>query len=141
MPSTCLKWHSLIWKLPDIKKNEVCKDERLMGMINFMQANYQMITLSDMAAQFHLSEPYISKYIRMDALIISSSMPTPQKISPLQVILTYAIAFEEEPCVWSVPYLPVDPKDVGRTYDSDVIRINSQSGKVVGADFWHIGKI
>ncbi len=26
-------------------------------------------------------------------------------------------------------YLPVDPKDVGRTYDGDVIRINSQSGK------------
>ena len=51
-------------KLPDIKKNEVCKDERLMDMINFMQANYQTITLPDMAAQFHLSEPYISKYIR-----------------------------------------------------------------------------
>ncbi len=31
--------------------------------------------------------------------------------------------------VWDVPYLPIDPKDVGRTYDSDVIRINSQSGK------------
>lgn len=31
--------------------------------------------------------------------------------------------------VWSVPYLPIDPKDVGREYDSDVIRINSQSGK------------
>ena len=30
---------------------------------------------------------------------------------------------------WSVPYLPDDPKDVGRTYDGDVIRINSQSGK------------
>lgn len=30
---------------------------------------------------------------------------------------------------WSIPYLPIDPKDVGRTYDSDVIRINSQSGK------------
>lgn len=30
---------------------------------------------------------------------------------------------------WSVPYLPIDPMDVGRTYDSDVIRINSQSGK------------
>ena len=30
---------------------------------------------------------------------------------------------------WSVPYLPIDPEDVGRTYDSDVIRINSQSGK------------
>lgn len=31
--------------------------------------------------------------------------------------------------IWSVPYLPIDPKDVGRTYDSDVIRFNSQSGK------------
>lgn len=31
--------------------------------------------------------------------------------------------------IWNVPYLPIDPKDVGRTYDSDVIRINSQSGK------------
>ncbi|MCR5835424.1 MAG: 2-isopropylmalate synthase [Lachnospiraceae bacterium] len=30
---------------------------------------------------------------------------------------------------WTVPYLPIDPKDVGRTYDGDVIRINSQSGK------------
>ena len=28
-----------------------------------------------------------------------------------------------------VPYLPIDPKDFGREYDSDVIRINSQSGK------------
>ncbi|MFI3172076.1 MAG: 2-isopropylmalate synthase [Eubacteriales bacterium] len=30
---------------------------------------------------------------------------------------------------WTVPYLPIDPQDVGRSYDSDVIRINSQSGK------------
>lgn len=30
---------------------------------------------------------------------------------------------------WDVPYLPINPQDVGRTYDSDVIRINSQSGK------------
>jgi 2-isopropylmalate synthase len=29
---------------------------------------------------------------------------------------------------WRVPYLPIDPKDLGRTYDS-IIRINSQSGK------------
>lgn len=31
--------------------------------------------------------------------------------------------------MWTVPYLPIDPQDVGRRYDSDVIRINSQSGK------------
>ncbi len=30
---------------------------------------------------------------------------------------------------WTVPYLPIDPKDVGREYKTDVIRINSQSGK------------
>ena len=30
---------------------------------------------------------------------------------------------------WTVPYIPVDPTDIGRTYDADVIRINSQSGK------------
>lgn len=30
--------------------------------------------------------------------------------------------------LWEVPYLPIDPKDVGRTYE-DVIRVNSQSGK------------
>ena len=30
---------------------------------------------------------------------------------------------------WTVPYLPIDPHDVGRRYDGDVIRINSQSGK------------
>jgi 2-isopropylmalate synthase len=29
---------------------------------------------------------------------------------------------------WEVPYLPVDPKDIGRTYEA-VIRVNSQSGK------------
>ncbi|MCR5304980.1 MAG: 2-isopropylmalate synthase [Oscillospiraceae bacterium] len=30
---------------------------------------------------------------------------------------------------WTVPYLPIDPADVGRVYETDVIRINSQSGK------------
>ncbi len=30
---------------------------------------------------------------------------------------------------WCVPYLPIDPEDVGRVYEADVIRINSQSGK------------
>ena len=31
--------------------------------------------------------------------------------------------------VWNVPYLPIDPSDIGRVYEADVIRINSQSGK------------
>ena len=30
---------------------------------------------------------------------------------------------------WTVPYIPIDPRDINRTYDADVIRVNSQSGK------------
>ena len=36
---------------------------------------------------------------------------------------------EKHPEHWTVPYLPIDPSDLGRNYDADVIRINSQSGK------------
>ncbi len=36
---------------------------------------------------------------------------------------------EQEEAYWTCPYLYIDPHDVGRAYDADVIRINSQSGK------------
>lgn len=37
---------------------------------------------------------------------------------------------EENDCkYWNVPYIPIDPHDINRTYDADVIRVNSQSGK------------
>ncbi len=36
---------------------------------------------------------------------------------------------ENNPEYWTVPYLPIDPRDLGREYEGDVIRINSQSGK------------
>ena len=34
-----------------------------------------------------------------------------------------------EPDKWNVPYIPIDPHDISREYEADVIRINSQSGK------------
>ncbi|ADQ85082.1 2-isopropylmalate synthase [Methylovorus sp. MP688] len=37
-------------------------------------------------------------------------------------------AAQQPDTLWEVPYLPIDPHDVGRTYDS-IIRVNSQSGK------------
>ncbi len=37
-------------------------------------------------------------------------------------------AVQQADALWNVPYLPIDPADVGRSYDS-VIRVNSQSGK------------
>ncbi len=39
-----------------------------------------------------------------------------------------AFAARQEGDVWQMPYLPIDPKDLGRSYDA-VIRVNSQSGK------------
>ncbi|HET9517831.1 MAG TPA: 2-isopropylmalate synthase, partial [Actinoplanes sp.] len=39
-----------------------------------------------------------------------------------------AAGVEVDAFTWGVPYLPIDPKDVGRTYEA-VIRVNSQSGK------------
>ncbi len=36
---------------------------------------------------------------------------------------------EKEQHLWNVPYIPIDPHDISRTYDADVIRVNSQSGK------------
>jgi 2-isopropylmalate synthase len=36
---------------------------------------------------------------------------------------------EKNPKYWNVPYLLIDPKDIGREYEGDIIRINSQSGK------------
>ena len=36
---------------------------------------------------------------------------------------------ETDASTWSVPYIPIDPRDISRTYDADVIRVNSQSGK------------
>jgi len=38
------------------------------------------------------------------------------------------MAVQKENTLWYVPYLPIDPKDVGRSYES-IIQINSQSGK------------
>lgn len=38
------------------------------------------------------------------------------------------LAVQQPDALWQIPYLPIDPTDVGRTYES-VIRVNSQSGK------------
>ncbi|MCH5332767.1 MAG: 2-isopropylmalate synthase [Agathobacter sp.] len=51
-------------KLPMIETSEGSQDERLTAMLNYIQNNYQEVTLESMAEQFHLSEPYISKYIK-----------------------------------------------------------------------------
>lgn len=39
-----------------------------------------------------------------------------------------AFAARQDSDIWNIPYLPIDPKDLGRSYEA-VIRVNSQSGK------------
>jgi 2-isopropylmalate synthase len=39
-----------------------------------------------------------------------------------------ALSSRKDDMIWDMPYLPIDPKDVGRSYEA-VIRVNSQSGK------------
>ena len=51
-------------KLPQLQNEKAAKDDRLVTMINYIQANYQKVTLEDMAREFHLSTPYVSKYIK-----------------------------------------------------------------------------
>lgn len=45
-----------------------------------------------------------------------------------QDAIAKGFAAQKADAPWRVPYLPIDPKDVGRTYDS-IVRVNSQSGK------------
>ena len=45
-----------------------------------------------------------------------------------QDAINKGFAVQKQDALWEVPYLPIDPADVGRTYES-VIRVNSQSGK------------
>lgn len=48
-----------------------------------------------------------------------------------QDAITKGMKWREEthPDRWTVPYLAIDPTDIGRKYESDIIRVNSQSGK------------
>lgn len=51
-------------KIPKVQHNENIQDDRLIEMLNYIQTNYKDVTLDGMAEYFHLSEPYISKYVK-----------------------------------------------------------------------------
>ncbi|MET5012493.1 2-isopropylmalate synthase, partial [Burkholderia pseudomallei] len=46
----------------------------------------------------------------------------------LQDAIRKGLAQQRPDAIWEVPYLPIEPADLGRSYDA-VIRVNSQSGK------------
>lgn len=51
-------------KIEDMEQIEGCKDERMIAIFNYIQANYLGVSLEELAAQFFLSKPYLSKYIK-----------------------------------------------------------------------------
>lgn len=55
----------------------------------------------------------------------------PRFRDPIRDAIAKGMRYREEHRLpgWNVPYLPLDPRDIGREYEKDVIRINSQSGK------------
>ena len=79
----------------------------------------------------------VSTYERLTRMQVSDRSPYSGKLvfaafsGSHQDAIAKGLAWrvERELYEWTVPYIPIDPKDIGRTYDADVIRINSQSGK------------
>ena len=51
-------------KIEEIANSDVCKDERLLEITNYIYANYKDVTLDDLSEKFFLSKPYLSKYIK-----------------------------------------------------------------------------
>ena len=56
--------YRMVNKLEEIGNSNTCKDARMIEIMNYIQENYIDITLDDLAEQFFLSKPYISKYIK-----------------------------------------------------------------------------
>lgn len=51
-------------KIEEIKTADECKDERMLEIMNYIQANYLDVSLDDLSEKFFLSKPYLSKYIK-----------------------------------------------------------------------------
>ncbi len=105
-------------------------DIMVLGMNMYMQGVDPELDLSDMPK-------LVETYERLTQMKIHDRHPYCGKLvfaafsGSHQDAIAKGMKYREEtdPKHWSVPYLPINPEDVGRTYDSDVIRINSQSGK------------
>ena len=51
-------------KIEELGSADACTDAKMIEIMNYVQANYIDITLDDLAENFFLSKPYLSKYIK-----------------------------------------------------------------------------
>lgn len=75
----------------EIKADNEVKDERYISMLNFIQANFKTVSLTDMAAQFNLTEPYISKYIKEKSGKTFGELVTNAKMKKARTLLRNSI--------------------------------------------------
>lgn len=101
-----------------------------LGMNLFVHGIDPMLDFSDMPA---LQEVYerVTRMRVYERQPYAGSLVFAAFSGSHQDAIAKGMRFREEvdPNRWTVPYLPVDPSDIGRVYEADVIRINSQSGK------------
>ena len=101
-----------------------------VGMNMYMQGVDPELDFSDMPKLCHAFESFTGMSINPRSPYCGSLVFAAFSGSHQDAIAKGMHWIEEKaPDTWTVPYLPIDPKDVGREYESDVIRINSQSGK------------
>ena len=69
--------------------------------------------------------------VKYEGLNVGGSIKTRVAYNMIQDAIAKGMKWREERKQhrWDVPYIPIDPQDISRTYDADVIRVNSQSGK------------
>ncbi len=107
--------------------------------------NVDLITLAmnmysqgyDPKLNFNHLETIREKYERLTRIIVHERQPYSGEMvftafsGSHQDAISKGMKYRQENHVdiWDVPYIPVDPVDLGRNYQTDVIRINSQSGK------------
>ena len=108
------------------------------GNVDVVTVGMNMFALGiDPQLDFSNMPELVETYERLTGMEVSPRQPYAGKLvfaafsGSHQDAIAKGMKWKEEknPDKWTLPYLYIDPKDVGREYDGDVIRINSQSGK------------
>ena len=102
-----------------------------VGMNMYMQGVDPELDFSDMPKLCHAFESFTGMSINPRSPYCGSLVFAAFSGSH-QDAISKGMAWQKEGRTgkrWDIPYLPIDPADVGREYESDVIRINSVSGK------------
>jgi len=108
------------------------------GNVDIVTVGLNMFALGiDPQLDFSNMPELVETYERLTGMEVSPRQPYAGKLvfaafsGSHQDAIAKGMKWKEEknPDKWTLPYLYIDPKDVGREYDGDVIRINSQSGK------------